>query len=371
VVLIHPAAGVNWSGGAEIFAIELAQQLRKYFEVELLSGASCGDFSRPVGGIPRARSHTALNHPALKALWSPFTSFPEIWLEHASSFFPCLLELLRRPADLILPCNDKGGLAVAATVRALTGTPMLYTEHLGMIEGGSQLVKNLKFKPDHLVVFAEEVAQFAHTLRPQQPISVIPNGIDLSQFTPDGDRIDLGLPKPVVVCVSSLYRSGYKRADLAIQAMAQLQQGSLLLCGQGVDQEYFQLLGEELLGRDRFAIRTFPHAQMPAVYRSADLFTLASVDEPFGFAYVEAMASGLPVVTTDDAMRRHIIGEAGIVCDVTNSKLYANSIYTALNLEWGTKPRQTALRFGWDTVIQKYRDAIQFTIEQSHRDASD
>ena len=41
---------------------------------------------------------------------------------------------------------------------------------------------------------------------------------------------------------------------------------------------------------------------MPIVYRSADMFTLPSIDEPFGLCYVEAMASGLTVVAPDIAL---------------------------------------------------------------------
>ena len=38
---------------------------------------------------------------------------------------------------------------------------------------------------------------------------------------------------------------------------------------------------------------------MPGLYRSAEVLLHMSVDEPFGNIYVEALASGLPVVTHD------------------------------------------------------------------------
>jgi hypothetical protein len=49
--------------------------------------------------------------------------------------------------------------------------------------------------------------------------------------------------------------------------MRQLPQASLLLCGDGPDRAYYQALGDELFGSDRFAIRTFSHERMPEVYR--------------------------------------------------------------------------------------------------------
>ncbi len=53
-------------------------------------------------------------------------------------------------------------------------------------------------------------------------------------------------------------------------------------------------------------------------------------DEPFGQAYIQAMACGLPTVATDDEMRRNIVGDAGILCDVTQIDTYASAIATAL-----------------------------------------
>ncbi len=360
VVLVHPGAGVNGRGGSEIFAIELARRLSADFQVELLSGSTCGSFSYPAGGICRVDAVRLSRHPLVAPLLQQ-TTHPEIVIEHLTNFLPCAWRLLRHPADLIFPCNDYGGLAMAAFVRSLIGTPILFTEHAGLMGGGKSLQRNLRFQPDHLVVFSETVAEWVRMRSPQK-VSVIPNGVDLDKFTPEGTGIDFGLPKPVILCVASLQRQNHKRLELAMQAVARLPQASLVVCGDGPDRDYFQVLGEELLG-ERLMIRSFPYDQMPSVYRGADAFTLPSLDEPFGLAYVEAMASGLPVVATDDEMRRYIIGDAGILCDVTQSDIYAEALAKVLHGDW--RWRQQALRFSWDTVTSNYRDLILETIEQS------
>ena len=172
---------------------------------------------------------------------------------------------------------------------------------------------------------------------------------------------------PIVLCVASLKRDSHKRVELAMESMARLPQGSLLVCGDGSDRAYFQTLGEQLLGSERFAIRTFPYEQMPEVYRSVDAFTLPSIDEPFGLAYVEAMASGLPVVATDDEMRRYIIADGGILCDVTNVDIYAAALAEVLKGDWESRARQNAMHFGWDVIALRYRDLILQMITQSRK----
>ncbi|NEO96237.1 MAG: glycosyltransferase family 4 protein, partial [Moorea sp. SIO3G5] len=180
---------------------------------------------------------------------------------------------------------------------------------------------------------------------------------------------DLGLNKPIVLCVASLNRNDHKRVELAIRAIAKLPYGSLLICGDGPERAYFQALGEELLGANRFAIQTFPFNQMPEVYRYGDLFTLPSIDEPFGQAYIQAMACGLPVVATDDEIRRYLVADSGILCDVTNLDAYAEAIAQALSKDWETKARQNAMRFSWDMVALSYRDLIMEMISQSRKDS--
>jgi glycosyltransferase involved in cell wall biosynthesis len=364
IAIVHPSVGVNWSGGSEIFAFEIARRLRKYFDIELLSGSPCGDNSFPAGGISRKQAYELVRHPWISYLWKGRIGHPEILVEHLTNFFPCALHLLRSQPDLIFPNNDYGGLAMAAFVRALSGIPILFTEHCGLLANGKCLTRNLKFKPDRLVVFHPSAAKFARKIKPEQAINIVPNGVDSDRFTPNGTKLDFNLPRPIVLCVAWLNRNSHKRIEKAIEAVARLPQASLLLCGDGPDRSYFQELGNRLLGSERFALCYFSFEQMPEVYRSADVFTLPSLNEPFGLAYLEAMASGLPVVSTDDEMRRYIIGDAGLLCDVNDPNIYAETIDRALNTDWEIKPRQQAMTFSWDNMALAYRDIIIDTISQ-------
>jgi glycosyltransferase involved in cell wall biosynthesis len=358
VTLLHPSAGVNWSGGSEIFSIELARHLTSYFEVELLSGAPCAPFSKTIPCIPRSHSYEMLRQPWLARLWKNRITYPEIVLEHMSSFIPSIAYLLQNPPDIIFPNNDYGGLAAAALVRNLTRSQILYTEHSGLLADGACLRRNLKFQPDHLIVFTSKMAEYVSHYRMQQSVQVIANGVDTDRFTPEGDRIDLNLPHPIVLCTASLRKDGHKRIELTMQALSKLPGFSLLVCGDGPDRQYYQKMGEALLGQNRFMIKSFAYQQMPAVYRSADIFTLASDNEPFGLVYVEAMACGIPVVATDDDLRRWIIQDSGVVCNVTNTETYANALAEVATQIWTEKARTNALRFSWASIAQQYRDAI-------------
>ncbi|MDJ0569368.1 MAG: glycosyltransferase [Pleurocapsa sp. MO_192.B19] len=368
IVLIHPSAGVNWNGNSEIFALELARRLDNYFEVELLSGADCGSFSRPIKSITRSDVSSLTHHPIVASILYKWFSHPEIALEHLTSFLPCVAYLLKHPADLIFPQNDYGGLFVATCVRAIKGTPIMFTEQNSLLNEGKRLKRNLSLQPDRLIVLNPEVADYARNLAPNQLLNIIPHGVNTDEFTPVGKAISTGLPKPTILCVAPLNRDGNQRIELTIKAVSRLPQASLLICGNGADRDYFQALGDRLLGSDRFQIRVFAYAQMPQVYRSADVFTLPSLEEPRGLAYLEAMACGLPVVAPDDTVRRYLIGHGGITCDVEDLDAYTESLQIALekHWHWQQQPRKNALRFSWQEIIMLYRQAVLQTITRSN-----
>ncbi len=343
ITILHSRAGVNWGENSATFSVDLARYLDNYFEVELLSGAPCGSFSRPIKSLPRSK------------------------VGSLTRFFPCLAYLLKHPPDLLLPQDGYSSLLIASCIRAIKGTPILFTEHHGLLNQGKYLKRNLGLQPDRLIALNPMVADYAIRQAPNQLITTIPYGINPTEFCPEGKAIVNNLSQPCIVAVSSLNRDRHQRLELTIQAVSRLKKASLLICGDGTEKNYFQQLGDRLLGAKRFKIKTFAYAQMPQVYRSANVFTCAATQEHSGLKYIEAMACGLPVVATDDAVRRYLIGHGGITCDVTNLDCYAKSLEEMLEKHWYLQqPRQNALRFSWHGIALLYYRAILKTIAESN-----
>jgi len=140
-------------------------------------------------------------------------------------------------------------------------------------------------------------------------------------FTEHNERYswpeNLGVRFPYILCVSAI-RIHKDQASL-IKAYGSLVRRigirhSLVLVGAVVDRPYYEKLqrmieDEGLQERVQF-LGEVPYVQLPNLYRHADLFVLPSLAETFGHPLVEAMASGIPVVTTDLPVAREICQDA-------------------------------------------------------------
>lgn len=367
ISLIHPYAGLDWKDDSAIFAIELAHRLDNHFEVELLCGAECGSLSRPLKSILGSNVSPQANSMFSSSLLSKWFNNSRIALENLTSFIDCVTYLLHNPTDLILSHNGYESLLLANLIREIKGTPIIHTQHQNLLCEPKYLLRNLALEPEHLICLNPLVSDYVHRLSPQQSVDTIPYGIDLAEFCPEGKAITTGLSQPCILTVASLDYDCQQRLELTIEAVSRLRDASLLVCGEGNNRDYFQSLGDRLLGSQRFQIKSFAYAQMPQVYRSADIFTCAATQVSGGIKYLEAMACGLPVVATDDAVRRYLIGNGGITCDVTDLDGYANSLQDTWDeRRYWKQPRQNAIRFDWHDITLKYCKAIQKTINGSN-----
>ena len=112
--------------------------------------------------------------------------------------------------------------------------------------------------------------------------------------------------------VSALIAS--KNVAEGIAAVAKIPDANLVVAGDGpLRHDLNKLAGELLPGRYRQL--TVPAADMPALYRSADVFMHLSTDESFGNVFVEAMASGMPIVAYDTPRTRWIVGNDAFFAD--------------------------------------------------------
>ncbi|MEK9628487.1 MAG: glycosyltransferase family 4 protein [Nitrospinota bacterium] len=193
---------------------------------------------------------------------------------------------------------------------------------------------------------------------PPENISVVYNGVDLNRFHPRNKstykkaiREKLGIPESSILIL--FVGSGFERKGLKflLQSTEYLEDKDwkLLLMGKGNFQKYMQYAPDNIKER---IIAKEPDPEIEKYYSAADLFILPSIYEPFGNANLEALASGLPIITTKFCGAANIIDAKQnglIVKDPFNPKEIAESInylFDASTREtMGEKARELAEQF--------------------------
>ena len=149
-------------------------------------------------------------------------------------------------------------------------------------------------------------------------LPVVYNGVDLAQFNPSAKarrsetRQQFTIPEEVPLFL--FLGSGFERKGLALALAALPPEAWLLVVGKDKDTARYQQLATHLgiAGRVRFA---GPQKDVARFYGAADAFVFPTVYEPFGNVILEALACGLPILTTPDCGGAELVreGENGFV----------------------------------------------------------
>ena len=197
--------------------------------------------------------------------------------------------------------------------------------------------------------------------------ALIPNGVDPRVYAPaEVDREARGLPvsRPVALMVSALIES--KRVLQGIRCAAAVDGLHLVIAGDGPLRRQVDALGQELMP-GRFQRVRVAGADMPDVYRAADVFLHMSQGEPFGIVYLEALASGLPVVAHDRETTRWIVEEQAVLVNTSDETAVVEGLQRALDMrtdEYVTQRRQLVeRRFTWRSIAQQYVDFFRQVLD--------
>lgn len=217
--------------------------------------------------------------------------------------------------------------------------------------------------PDAIIAASSHTAtRLGELLGPGANVFVAPNGIDLecarqAEASPGG---------PDLVCVGRLL--SHKRIDLLIDAVARLRdEGLSVTCrviGNGPERERLEAQAQTL-GVHRqitFGGAVATQAALFSELKAARLFVFPSEREGFGIAVLEALACGLPVVTTSAPhnMARHLVSrsEHGIVCEPDPDRI-AQAIRAAFGHD---RPRVSDDRwlseFDWDAIADRVAGVV-------------
>lgn len=210
--------------------------------------------------------------------------------------------------------------------------------------------------------------EFLERNRARWPSALIPNGFDAARFHPGpADRTALGLPvdRPVVLMASALIP--VKRVLEGLRAVAGVPDAFLLVAGDGPLRDEVDRLAAELLP-GRFQRRVFAHDRMPDLYRSADVFLHMALGESFGNVYVEALASGTPIVAHDGAIARWILEGHARLADTTSEPALTRALRQALAAgRRGAEERAAfaASRYRWEAVAARYLEFLHEVVDRA------
>jgi 1,2-diacylglycerol 3-alpha-glucosyltransferase len=179
----------------------------------------------------------------------------------------------------------------------------------------------------------------AHGLHP--PTTVISNGVNIQRYRPEkqpGEDIELRYhlpPKPRILSVGRLMKD--KKLDNLIHAMSYVcdnQEAHLLVVGRGSEYPHLKTLIRRLdLEPYIHLLGYVPEEDLPALYRTCDLFAIPSLVEVQSLPALQAAVTGLPIVAANSAALPELVrhGENGLLLDPCNGPELGAAIQTILS----------------------------------------
>lgn len=228
-----------------------------------------------------------------------------------------------------------------------------------------RLLQNLEIEPNRVVV--------------------LPNTFDANRFQVADkpahllQRYHLSADQPVILTVNRLAAGeAFHSYDQILAALPRIRQAipkvHYLIVGKGDDQPRLERLINQLQLQDCVTLAGFvPDAELPSYYNLCDVFAMPSKLEGFGIVYLEAMASGKPVVGGQDgAIDALGNGRFGAIVDPDNTTEIAAVLTQILTqshpnllLYCPYRLRETIIQtFGFDQFQQNLATLIQTAAEQ-------
>lgn len=216
---------------------------------------------------------------------------------------------------------------------------------------------------------------------PLEKAHVIPLGVDthgLGEMTTERARLILGLPleAPVIGYVGQL--GFHKGVDTLLRAMPLVWQarpearlliaGARASFGSHIDRLLSEWPGEF---REKITLRyDFDEAEKPTLYSALDVFAYPSGYESFGIAFLEAWASGLPVIGCRAGAVPCVVsaGADGLLVPFQHEELLARAILALVSHpDWSRSLGESGRRkverhLTWDRVARRFRTVLTASV---------
>ena len=350
-------------GGAERILQQIALQLRSRFGIHV-----CALYEPGTVGEQMAKQGLPVH-----ALYGSSRADPRVLLR--------MLRLLRqiRP-DVLLTVDSPHAVVYAVLAKRLhlVRRLVIAVHSLGKLQRSRQMAIARRMASgvtDVLVALSETHRRFlleqegweAHQVR------VIPNGVDLWHFSPQGYNLREAWGLTGETCVFGIVAGLRKEKNLfrflrvAEHVLPVLPNARAFIVGEGELCDELQTFRHRMRHASQ-VIFTGVMQDIPAVWRTLDIAVLTSDREVLPMALIEAAACGVPAVSTDVGAVRDIVldGETGFVVPTDDEPLLAERIlyllqHHAERKRMGERARQHAeAYFDLQKMVERYAQVLSF-----------
>ena len=157
----------------------------------------------------------------------------------------------------------------------------------------------------------------------------------------------------------------HKGFDLLIEAFRIFAQDNkewtLDIVGEGVEEPLYRKYIKEYQLQERIHIHPFTN-NIQQYYHEAQAYVLSSRWEGFGLVLVEAMAHGLPIISSNLPTSKEIMGDFGLYFVNGDVNGMARQMHVATQLDWNSTSRKAieiAHRFNLETISRQWQQIIE------------
>ncbi|WP_254530974.1 glycosyltransferase family 4 protein [Natrinema gelatinilyticum] len=372
----HEAAGTRHAGGIAVYTQRMALELSKRNDVTLYTGD--GRLSPVLADSDVTIVETPSFDDHLTRLLDPLSP---LGAQNREKF---LMTLWAVRNDVIDHMNDS--LDVLCTsqflddllLSNLVDVPTVYTFHRATGVSPAAWLRDRFSQTSLLVANSDDTARQVSAAFDDDIDGIVYPGVDPTQFRP-GVEPAFESDGPAILFVGRFVDS--KGIDELLEAVTGLEgRQEIHFVGRG-ERDCIQRRAARLGIDDAVVCHgEIPHPDLPSYYAAADVFCLPSHTESFGLANIEAMACGVPVVTTDlEGIKTYLAnGENGLLVQVGDPKDLADKLSMLLDSpelrsRLGEQARADVQEFTWATQAKRLeqicRDGLETVDEIDHPSA--
>ena len=207
----------------------------------------------------------------------------------------------------------------------------------------------------------------------EENIDVVLNGIDLDSFTRD-ERVE---QEPYRIITTASADVPLKGLKFLIEAMTEIieeiPEAHLMVLGRAKEKGDIAKQISRLNLEEKISFRSgLSQSEVVSLYLSSHICVIPSLYEGFGFGAGEAMACGLPLISTQSGGLKEVIGQEAVIIEAASSE----AIIKAVKDLFSNKEKQLALsragrkrmekEFNWMKAAEAYEKIYSKTIKEFH-----